>query len=160
RTFRRSARNPALGGGGSDARQPCGNAGRCLMHIVIVSDAWEPQVNGVVRTLRSTVAELRKLGHHPMLVTPDQFRSIACPGYAEIRLGLTSTAAVGRLIEGYHPDAIHIATEGPLGLAARRWCLAQGHPFTTAYHTQFPAYLAKRTRLPEGVFWHYIRWFH
>ncbi|HJQ17085.1 MAG TPA: glycosyltransferase family 1 protein [Allosphingosinicella sp.] len=130
------------------------------MNIQIVTDAWEPQVNGVVRTLRSVTGELRRIGHAPAIIGPDLFASIPCPTYGEIRLALATASAVGRRLEEARADAIHIATEGPLGLAARRWCLRRRLPFTTAYHTQFPDYLAKRTHLPAEWFWRYIRWFH
>jgi glycosyltransferase involved in cell wall biosynthesis len=130
------------------------------MRIAIVTDAWEPQVNGVVRTLSSVSAQLREQGHRVDLVTPQQFRTVACPGYAEIRLSLAGPRAVGRHLASLRPDAIHIATEGPLGWAARRWCLHRGRAFTTAYHTQFPEYLARRTGLPAGLFWPVIRHFH
>ncbi|MGZ8335932.1 MAG: glycosyltransferase family 4 protein [Allosphingosinicella sp.] len=130
------------------------------MRILIVTDAWAPQLNGVVRTLQSVRAELERAGHDVQIISPDLFRSIPCPTYGEIRLALTTRRAVGARIERIAPDALHIATEGPLGLAARRWCLARGYRFTTAYHTQFPDYLAKRTRLPADLFWHYIRCFH
>jgi glycosyltransferase involved in cell wall biosynthesis len=130
------------------------------MHIQIVTDAWSPQVNGVVRTLQSVIAELETLGHTVGVISPDLFRSLPCPTYSEIRLALATSASVGRLLDRADPDAIHIATEGPLGVAARSWCLRRGLPFTTAYHTQFPDYLAKRTHLPAALFWRYIRWFH
>lgn len=130
------------------------------MKIAIITDAWAPQVNGVVRTLAMVTAELRALGHQVLLVTPDQFRTVACPGYPEIRLALAGARAVGGKLAGFAPDAIHIATEGPLGWAARRWCLAQGRAFTTAYHTQFPQYLARRTGLSPALFWPLIRRFH
>lgn len=130
------------------------------MRIVIVSDAWTPQVNGVVRTLQATVTELTKLGHDVKLVTPDLFFSIRCPSYPEIRLALAAPEAVGRQIAAHRPEAIHIATEGPLGLSARHWCRRRGHAFTTAYHTQFPDYLAARTGLTPKLFWPYFRWFH
>lgn len=128
------------------------------MNILIVTDAWSPQVNGVVRTLQSVRCELEKMGHAVSVISPDQFRSMPCPTYPEIRLALTGS--LGRRIEAASPDAIHIATEGPLGLAARRHCIRRKLPFTTAYHTQFPDYVAKRTRLPARWFWRYIRWFH
>jgi glycosyltransferase involved in cell wall biosynthesis len=105
-------------------------------------------------------AELQASGHQVLLITPEQFRSLPCPTYPEIRLALASARAMAERIEQPAPDAIHIATEGPLGLAARRWCLKHCFPFTTAYHTQFPDYLAKRTHLPAGWFWRYISWFH
>ncbi|GMN02454.1 glycosyltransferase family 4 protein [Erythrobacter sp. MTPC3] len=128
--------------------------------IAIVTDAWFPQTNGVVRTLSTTCGILRGRGHDVTVLSPDQYRSIPAPSYPEIRLALTLPGTVGRKLASIAPDAIHIATEGPLGLAARRYCLKRGVPFTTAYHTQFPDYLARRTRLPARVFWPYIRWFH
>lgn len=128
--------------------------------IAIVTDAWLPQTNGVVRTLSTTAEILRRRGHDVTVISPDQYRSIPAPSYPEIRLALTLPGTVGRRLAKIAPDAIHIATEGPLGLAARRYCMKRGVPFTTAYHTQFPDYLARRTRLPASVFWPYIRWFH
>ena len=128
--------------------------------IAIVTDAWLPQMNGVVRTLTTTCDHLRALGHEVMVISPDQFASIPCPTYPEIRLALTRPGAVASRLREFAPNAIHIATEGPLGLAARRYCARTGVRFTTAYHTQFPEYLAKRTHLPAGWFWRYIRWFH
>jgi len=128
--------------------------------IAIITDAWTPQMNGVVRTLVTTVGCLRARGHEVLVVAPDRFRSLPCPTYPEIRLALATRAQVARLLDAFAAEVIHIATEGPLGLAARRLCLKRGWPFTTAYHTQFPAYVARRTRLPEGLFWRYIRWFH
>ena len=130
------------------------------MNILIVTDAWSPQVNGVVRTLRSIRTELERMGHRIELIAPDQFASAPCPTYPEIRLAYASGQTLDPRIRAAAPDAIHIATEGPLGLAVRRWCLRRGRPFTTAYHTQFPDYLAKRTGLPARWFWRYIRWFH
>ena len=134
--------------------------GRRLMRIAIVTDAWEPQVNGVVRTLRAVLGELEKAGHEVSVIAPDQFASLPCPTYPEIRLVLAGRRRVGRAIDAIMPDAIHIATEGPLGVAARRWCLDHELAFTTAYHTQFPDYLAARTGLPADWFWRYISWFH
>ena len=128
--------------------------------IVIVTDAWHPQVNGVVRTLSKTCEVLRGWGHEVSVISPDQYRNFPAPSYPEIRLALTAPGAVGRRLKELSPDAVHIATEGPLGFAARRYCVNQGVPFTTAYHTQFPDYLARRTHLPAKLFWPYIRWFH
>ncbi|PZU56524.1 MAG: alpha-mannosyltransferase [Sphingobium sp.] len=130
------------------------------MRIVIVSDAWEPQVNGVVRTLRSVRAELEKGGHAVRILSPDLYGSLPCPTYPEIRLAMARARTIGRDIAAFRPDAVHLATEGPLCLAARRWCLRSGVPFTTAYHTHFPDYVAQRTGLPAEWVWHYIRWFH
>ena len=118
------------------------------LRILIVSDAWFPQVNGVVRTLEALRRQLDAEGHSVVLMTPNSFRSIPCPSYPEIRLALAPPAAVARMIEGFHPHAIHIATEGPLGLKARRWCRRHGMPFTTSYHTRFPEYLAARLPIP------------
>lgn len=128
--------------------------------IAIVTDAWTPQMNGVVRTLTTTVEMLKARGHEVLVVAPDRFRSVPCPSYPEIRLAMARPALVARALAGFAPEAIHIATEGPLGFIARRLCVARGWPFTTAYHTQFPAYVARRTHLPESLFWSYIRWFH
>jgi glycosyltransferase involved in cell wall biosynthesis len=128
--------------------------------IAIVTDAWSPQVNGVVRTLTSVTDRLRALGHDVLVISPDQYASIPCPSYPEIRLALATRHGVGTRLTDFAPDAVHIATEGPLGIAARRFCLNHGYPFTTAYHTQFPDYLARRTGLPASVFWPFIRWFH
>ncbi|AUW60346.1 alpha-mannosyltransferase [Sphingobium sp. SCG-1] len=130
------------------------------MRIVIVTDAWAPQVNGVVRTLQSVGAELLALGHQVHVISPDQFSSIPCPTYPEIRLAMARGRTIGRTIADFRADAVHLATEGPLCLAARRWCLRNRVPFTTAYHTHFPDYVAKRTGLPAAWFWRYIRWFH
>lgn len=130
------------------------------MNIVIVTDAWTPQVNGVVRTLQSVGAELVAMGHRITIISPDLFPSLPCPTYPEIRLAFAAGPQVGRRIAAAGADAVHIATEGPLGLAARRWCLRHGMAFTTAYHTQFPDYVARRTNLPAAWVWRYIRWFH
>jgi len=130
------------------------------VRIAIVTDAWSPQVNGVVRTLQAVRAELVKQGHDVLIVSPDLFYSMPCPTYPEIRLAFARTAAVGKMLADFVPNAIHLATEGPVCLAARRWCLSRGFPFTTAYHTQFPDYVSARTGVnPEWV-WRYIRWFH
>ncbi len=130
------------------------------MRILIVTDAWLPQVNGVVTTLRHTAGELEKAGHQVGLVTPASFRTMACPSYPEIRLALAPSRRVASLIEEFAPDAIHIATEGPLGLAARRLCLSSGRQFTTSFHTQFPEYLHARCRLPLTWSYAWLRWFH
>ncbi len=130
------------------------------MKILIVTDAWTPQINGVVRTLQMTVRELLALGHDVEILSPDLFRSIPCPGYAEIRLALVSRRQVRRRMLAMAPDALHIATEGPLGIHARAVARERGWPFTTAYHTRFPEYL--RARLPVPLAWSYafLRRFH
>ena len=130
------------------------------MKIALVSDAWAPQVNGVVRTLMTTVEMLRADGHVVEALTPDQFRTVPCPSYPEIRLALGCGRAVSARLAAARPDAIHIATEGPLGWAARRWCMDRGVPFTTSFHTRFPDYVAMRSRLPADWFWPIVRRFH
>jgi glycosyltransferase involved in cell wall biosynthesis len=130
------------------------------MKIALVSDAWSPQVNGVVRTLETTAATLRARGHHIEPITPDGFRTIACPTYPEIRLALGCGRAVADRLERAAPDAVHIATEGSLGWAARKWCLANNLPFTTSFHTRFPDYVAMRTGLPASWFWPILERFH
>ena len=130
------------------------------MRIALVSDAWAPQVNGVVRTLQTTAGELGRRGHMVEAVTPDAFRTVPCPSYPEIRLAIGCAREMGRRLTNIGPDAVHIATEGPLGWAARRWCLGQGRPFTTSFHTRFPDYVALRTGLPPRWFWPVIRRFH
>jgi glycosyltransferase involved in cell wall biosynthesis len=130
------------------------------MKILIVTDAWRPQTNGVVSTLAHTVDCLRGLGHEVCLITPVGFRTLPCPSYPEIRLAILPGAKVARAITAFAPDAVHIATEGFLGMAARRYCLRSGLYFTTSYHTQFPQYL--RSRLPIPLSWTYrwLRSFH
>ena len=130
------------------------------MKIAIVSDAWAPQVNGVVRTLQAVRAVLEGQGHEVLVISPDLFRSVPCPTYPEIRLALAGSGRVGDMLAMFAPDAIHLATEGPLCVAARRWCLRRGLPFTTAYHTQFPDYVSARSGVPAEWVWRYIQWVH
>ena len=130
------------------------------MRIALVTDAWEPQVNGVVRTLRTTVERLRGRGHQVETMTPDGFKTRACPGYPEIRLALGCGPKLSRRLSTLDPEVVHIATEGPLGWAARNWCLAHSMPFTTSFHTRFPEYLALRTHMPARWFWPILRRFH
>lgn len=130
------------------------------MRIVLVSDAWEPQINGVVTTLKRTCEELTALGHTVEVIGPNRFRTLPCPGYRSIRLAVLPGRHLTQLLDGLAPDAIHIATEGTLGQAARRYCLDRGLDFTTAYHTQFPEYLALRTRIPARWTYAAVRRFH
>ena len=130
------------------------------MRIAIISDAGEPQVNGVVNTLRSTVRCLRGLGHEVLLLSPRDFRTFACPTYPEIRLAYKPYARIVAALEAFQPDCIHIATEGPMGLAARGYCVRHKLSFTTAYHTRFPEYLAARKLLPKAITYRLLRWFH
>ncbi|MDE2623857.1 MAG: glycosyltransferase family 1 protein [Betaproteobacteria bacterium] len=130
------------------------------MKIMIVTDAWEPQVNGVVRTLKNTRRELEALGHQVEFLTPLEFRTLPCPTYPDIRLSLLPGTAVRRRIRAFAPDALHIATEGPLGMAARACALRDGLPFTTAYHTRFPEYVKARFAIPLSWTYTFLRWFH
>jgi glycosyltransferase involved in cell wall biosynthesis len=130
------------------------------MRIMIVTDAWFPQTNGVVSTLAQTAAWLGRFGHEVRMITPRDFRSVACPTYPEIRLSILPYKKVKHSILEFSPQALHIATEGPLGLAARRFCLKSGMRFTTSYHTQFPQYVRARFPIPLGVSYRALRWFH
>jgi glycosyltransferase involved in cell wall biosynthesis len=130
------------------------------MKIALVTDAWEPQVNGVVRTLKNTARELGAMGHAVELLTPQEFRTLPCPTYPDIRLSLLPGRRVARRLAAFDPDAIHIATEGPLGLAARHYATRRELPFTTAYHTRFPEYIRARTGLPLAWTYRLLRWFH
>jgi glycosyltransferase involved in cell wall biosynthesis len=130
------------------------------MRIMIVTDAWLPQTNGVVRTLSQTMEWLGRFGHEVRMLTPQDFRSIACPTYPEIRLSLLPRKLVEHSIAEFSPQALHIATEGPLGLAARRYCLRRNLRFTTSYHTQFPQYLRARFPIPIAFSYWVLHRFH
>ncbi len=130
------------------------------LHVAVVTDAWHPQVNGVVRTLATTGDELVALGHRVTFITPADFRTVPCPTYPEIRLAVLPQRKIARLLDAAAPCAIHIATEGPLGHAARRYCLGRGLPFTTAYHTKFPEYVRARARVPLEWTYAVMRRFH
>ncbi len=130
------------------------------MKIALVTDAWYPQVNGVVRTLARLGDELALLGHQTCPITPQQFVTAPCPTYPEIRLALRPGRRLANLLEDAAPEALHIATEGPLGLAARRWCLSHRRPFTTSFHTRFPEYVAARIGLPPRLGYAWLRRFH
>ena len=128
--------------------------------LLIVTDAWLPQVNGVVRTLTTVVAELRAMGHVVEVIAPDRFRTIPCPTYADITLALLPRRRLVRMIEAFRPDALHIATEGPLGMAARSWAKRTGFAFTTAFHTRFAEYIKARTGFPVRPVYAWMRRFH
>ena len=130
------------------------------MRILIVSDAWLPQLNGVVRALSTTRERLEGMGHEVDVLGPDRFRTVPCPTYPEIRLALTLPSRVGRLIEAFAPDAVHIATEGPLGWCARHWLRRRDLRFTTSFHTLFPLYLKLRAGFPERWSYALLRRFH
>ena len=130
------------------------------MRILLATDAWEPQVNGVVRTLTRIVAECRAMGHEVEVVSPDQFKTFPLPTYPEIKLAVGAYEPVQERFKSFEPEAIHVATEGPIGLAARRICMDWKLPFTTSYHTKFPEYVSARLPLPLSAGYAYMRWFH
>jgi glycosyltransferase involved in cell wall biosynthesis len=130
------------------------------MKIAIATDAWAPQVNGVVTTLLHTRAELTALGHEVLMITPAGRRTIPCPTYPEIRLALFQGRKVAKQLDSFSPDCIHIATEGPLGSAARSYCVKRRIPFTTSYHTQFPEYVRARLPVPVRITFAFLRRYH
>ena len=130
------------------------------MKLALVTDAWFPQVNGVVRTLSRMKQELEALGHAIEVVSPSDFRTVGCPTYPEIRLAVLPGRGVARRLAASGAQAIHLPTEGPLGVAARRWCIKCRLPFTTSYHTRFPEYLAARAPVPLAWGYRAMRWFH
>ncbi len=130
------------------------------MKIAIATDAWFPQVNGVVRTLAATVAELDRRGYEVELITPERFATVPLPGYSTIRLALAPRYNARKLLDAFAPDVVHISTEGPIGWSARSWCLSRGVPFSSAFHTRFPEYAALRTGISAERFWPIMRRFH
>ena len=130
------------------------------MRLAICTDAWAPQVNGVVRTLTTTVDRLMRRGFEVELITPSQFFTFALPGYSEIRLAMAPRFGTRRSLRAFSPDIVHIATEGPIGWSARGWCKDNKVPFTSAFHTRFPDYAAVRTGLSPAHFWPLMRRFH
>jgi len=130
------------------------------VRIALVSDAWRPQVNGVVRTLTALTRELSRAGHDVTTITPDLFPTVPCPFYPEIRLAIGARKRMTQRLDVVAPDAIHIVTEGPLGLAARGYCVRRAIPFTTAYCTRFPEYIAARFGFPEAWSYRLLRRFH
>lgn len=128
--------------------------------ILLATDAWRPQVNGVVRCWESTIAELERRGVGVEVLHPGLFRTIAAPRYPEIRLALAPGRQAARRAEAFAPEAVHVATEGPVGLAVRSWCRRTSRSFTTSYHTQFPLYLRRYFGIPTAITWSFLRWFH
>ncbi|WP_299439537.1 glycosyltransferase family 1 protein [uncultured Rhodospira sp.] len=157
--------DPPGAGAGSDPAEPFGVSGApgvvgAAARILIVTDAWYPQVNGVVRTLDTLRSHLEGRGHAVRMLTPDQFDTVPCPTYPQIRLALATRHRVARAIVEWRPTVIHIATEGPLGWAARGVCLDRGVPFTTAFHTRFPEYVHARFWVPVDWSYALLRHFH
>jgi len=130
------------------------------MRILIATDAWHPQINGVVRVLETTAQHLRQIGHVVEVISPDQFPTVPAPSYPEVRLAVLPGRRLARLIEEFAPDAIHIPVEGPIGLAARRYCLRRKLPFSTSYHTRFGDYFQHRLGLDPDYGHVFQRWFH
>jgi glycosyltransferase involved in cell wall biosynthesis len=130
------------------------------MRILVATDAWHPQVNGVVRTLTMMAEAAKGFGVDVSFLTPQSFRTFALPSYRDLRLALPYGAKIARLIDEARPDSIHIATEGPIGLLVRRYCGKHGLPFTTSFHTRFPEYISARVPVPESWIWATLRWFH
>lgn len=130
------------------------------MRILLATDAWEPQVNGVVRTLTRVVSELQAMGHTVEVVHPGQFKTFPLPTYSEIKVAIGVYEPVQERFKAFEPEAVHIATEGPIGLAARRICVEWKLPFTTSYHTRFPEYVSARLPLPLAAGYAYMKWFH
>lgn len=130
------------------------------MRILVATDAWRPQVNGVVRTYEQLAQELPRLGTHLEVLSPSVFRTLPCPTYPQISLAIPDRRACAGFIDRVKPDAIHIATEGPVGLMARSYCLRRRLPFTTSFHTKFPDYFAHRFAIPEFMTYAALRRFH
>lgn len=130
------------------------------VRLALITDAWLPQVNGVTTTLGRCVDELRGFGDTVEVIHPGLFRTVPCPRYPEIRLAAAPFPGAGRRLRAFGPSAIHIATEGPLGFAARRFCRRQRLPFTTSYHTKFPEYLNVYASIPTTLGYRVMRWFH
>lgn len=130
------------------------------MRTAIVTDAWKPQVNGVAVTYENLGRQLELMGDEVRYIAPDEFRTMPCPSYSSIRLAVFPRPGVAKKLRGFRPQAIHIATEGPLGHAARTWCLGNGMPFTSSFHTQFPEYIRMRAPIPICLSYAYLRRFH
>ena len=130
------------------------------MRILVATDAWHPQVNGVVRTLAMMAEAASAFGAEIHFLTPQSFRTFAAPSYPDLRLAVPNPVKTARLIEQAEPDSIHIATEGPIGLLVRRYCRKHRLPFTTSFHTRFPEYVSARLPIPESWVWAGLRWFH
>src|SRR5262249_56034905 len=132
---------------------------RMLMRVLIATDAWHPQINGVVRTLTSLARAAKGLGVSIEFLTPEGFPTVPLPTYANLRLAIPNPSEIARRLETVNPDAIHIATEGTIGFAARVYCRRRGRPFTTSYATCFPEYIAARAPIPDSLSYWVLRGF-
>ncbi len=130
------------------------------LKIAFITDAWHPQINGVVTTIDNTCKTLREQGNELLMITPDQFNTIPCPSYPSIKLAVFCYPKVKKLLDNFSPDRIHIATEGPLGLAARKYCLKHKLAFTTSFHTLFAEYTHLRFKVPISWGYRLLHWFH
>lgn len=130
------------------------------MRIAIATDAWYPQPNGVVRVMGTVADRLTRAGHRLLVISPDLFRTVPCPTYREMPLALWPGPGVAGRLDDFRPDAIHIATEGPIGRAARAYCVRRSLPFTSAFHTKFPEYIEARTKIPASWLYRGMRRFH
>jgi len=130
------------------------------MRILIATDAWHPQVNGVVRTLTMMAAAAKRFGVEVTFLTPETFHTFGLPSYRDLRVAVPRRRRIARMIESARPDNIHIATEGPIGFATRAYCRRRNIPFTTSFHTRFPEYISARFPIPEAWVWAGLRWFH
>lgn len=131
-----------------------------MARILIATDAWHPQVSGVVRTLDTTARLLREQGHVVEIIEPGPFAAVRVPFYPEIPLCAVRPGRVYERVHRFRPDHVHISTEGPLGFWVRRFCVRTGRAFSTSYHTRFPEYLKQLARVPERVTYRFLKWFH
>src|SRR3954466_14260758 len=131
-----------------------------MTHILVATDAWHPQVNGVVRTLTMMAEAAKAFGVDVSFLTPQSFKTFAMPSYPDLRLALPTPWKIAELIDAAKPDSIHVATEGPIGLLVRRYSPSRGLPFTTSFHTRFPEYVSARSSIPESWVWRVLRAFH
>ncbi|NOT10480.1 MAG: glycosyltransferase family 1 protein [Methylococcaceae bacterium] len=130
------------------------------LRIAFITDAWHPQINGVVTTIQNTCSALERAGHRIKLITPDLFKTFPCPSYPSIRLALNCSKKLNAQLVEFNPQRIHIATEGPLGIAARKYCLRHNLAFTTSFHTLFAEYVNLRFKIPVSWGYAFLRWFH
>jgi glycosyltransferase involved in cell wall biosynthesis len=130
------------------------------LKIAFITDAWHPQINGVVTTIENTCKTLKEQGNEILMINPGQFNTVPCPSYPSIKLSIFCFPKVKKMLDNFAPDRIHIATEGPLGLAARKYCLQRKLAFTTSFHTLFAEYINLRLNIPVTWGYRLLYWFH